>query len=229
LHDVAEAIRECAWNDPLGVFSLVLGGADWVRRGPVEQATFCPWHDDRHESFRVNLEKAFAYCDPCGRGGDVFATYAGLHDLDTHTDFPRVCDELGALLGIASRGRSPAYRGPQTRSRRPSAHERLVAEIALEPVPAPPPCCLASGPCCEHRAQFDRELRVAILRGNLAISIQEIVDLFARAHEPLSIDELSAELHFAIAFGAIVPTGIPEFVVDRAITEAIDSFISIWS
>jgi hypothetical protein len=236
-HDVAEAIRECASNDPLGAFSAILGGADFVRRGPLEQATFCPWHDDHHESFRINIEKALAYCDPCGRGGDIFATYAALHDLNTQSDFPRVCDELGALLGIASPGRSPTYRGPRTRSRRPSAHERLVAEIAQSPAPTPlPECCLRRDGQCGHWAEFDREYLIANLRGNLATAIGELhakaargvrFDLEPRRPDlPLEADELIAGIRFAISFGAIVPAGIPDFVVDRAITEAIDSSLS---
>jgi hypothetical protein len=103
----------------------------------------------------------------------------------------------------------------------------LAEQIALEPAPAPPlECCLNREVQCEHWLDFDRQVLLANLRGNLACAVREIVDLFARAREPLSSDELVAELRFAIGFGEIAPTEIPDFVVDLAIAEAIDPYLS---
>jgi hypothetical protein len=232
-----DAVRDRVSSDPLGAYALVLGDPEFVRRGR-EYAVRCPFHRDRHPSLRINPEKRTWFCDVCGRerSGDVIDLYGALHDLNPRADFPRLVEELGALLGVVRTARSD--NGRQTRHpRRLTAHERLVAEIAQAPVPItpPPPCCLAPGRC-EHWDTFDREYPVAVLRDNIAIAIGELAEKAARgvrydleprpADLPLDADELIAGVRFAIAFGAIVPAGIPDFVVERAITEAIDSYLS---
>jgi hypothetical protein len=207
-YEYADAIRAFVASYPLDAFALVLGGdVDFVKRGRDEYATFCPRHDDHHESLRVNRIKLVFICDPCVWGGDLFDLYAVLHALDVRDDFPRVRDELGALLGIPRTAGAYAYRGPRKPTpRRPSTYERLVAKIAQAPAPIPQPeCCRQREAQCGHWLEFDREYLVAVLRDNLASTAREVVNLFARAHEPLTVDELIAELRVAVEFGAIVP------------------------
>jgi hypothetical protein len=40
--------------------------------GSREPVAVCPFHDDRHPSLRVNLDRGVWFCDPCGTGGDLF-------------------------------------------------------------------------------------------------------------------------------------------------------------
>jgi hypothetical protein len=123
LHDVAEAIRERARNDPLGTFGAVLGGASFIRRTATEQATLCPRHNDHHESCRVNIEKGTFFCDPCNWGGDIYDLGGFLYGLNPRspTDFSEIVNKLSSVLGIDNPdllGRNG--KGPRLKSRTPS-------------------------------------------------------------------------------------------------------------
>jgi hypothetical protein len=78
----ADALRNSVKGDVLAAYGLILGGAEFVRRGKNEYAARCPLHPDRHPSLRVSADKALWWCDPCGRGGDIFGLYATVHDLN---------------------------------------------------------------------------------------------------------------------------------------------------
>jgi hypothetical protein len=103
LHDMAESVREWVRNDPLHVYHLTLGGADFVKRGATEYVAHCPLHDDHHPSCRINLEKGTWYCDVCAVGGDVFDLFAAVHGLNSRspTDFPHIVNELSKILDIS--------------------------------------------------------------------------------------------------------------------------------
>jgi hypothetical protein len=103
LHDLAEAIRERACDDPLGTCDAILGGADFKKHSTTERATHCPFHNDHHPSLRVALEKGPCLwrCDPCDKDGDVFDLYAGIHGLSTQgDDFVHIVEELAKILDV---------------------------------------------------------------------------------------------------------------------------------
>jgi hypothetical protein len=57
----------------------------------------CPFHADHHPSLRVNVQKQQWYCDPCGKGGDVFKW---VMERDRLT-FGEAARKLAARVGIA--------------------------------------------------------------------------------------------------------------------------------
>jgi hypothetical protein len=109
-----------------------------------------------------------------------------------------------------------------SRASRASSTSTFRDLVAASPDMPPPACCLNREIKCEHWRQFDREYLVAHLGGNLATAVGEITDLYATAGEPLSAEELNEELHFALSFSAIVPAGVPAFIVDRLVKETLD-------
>jgi hypothetical protein len=86
-----------------------------------------------------------------------------------------------------------------------------------QPMSAVPPCCRDREHKCEHRREFRREYLIAHLLGNVGDAIAEII---AR-HPGIDATTLSEELHFAIGFGAIVPTGIEIEIANQIIDQVL--------
>lgn len=55
---------------PTAAFEAVLGRLTH-KIGQKEPVANCPFHEDRHPSLRVNLDKLACFCDPCGRGWGI--------------------------------------------------------------------------------------------------------------------------------------------------------------
>ena len=55
---------------------------------------------DRSSDGAFHLSGETWYCHSCQNGGDIFALYAGLHNLDTKTDFPQILEGLQKELGV---------------------------------------------------------------------------------------------------------------------------------
>lgn len=49
--------------------SAMLGGIKW--NGQANQMIVCPFHDDRHPSLSISLEKGVWWCFACGKGGGL--------------------------------------------------------------------------------------------------------------------------------------------------------------
>jgi hypothetical protein len=130
--DLAVQIRERVAADSLGVFSAVLPAASFKRKGS-EFYVECPFHPDEDPSLRINPSKGVWRCDPCDAGGDVFALYAGMHNLGGKGDFPAVVKGLARLLGIATNGDASAARA-QARERAGSDHRGV--EVVGDPTDA---------------------------------------------------------------------------------------------
>jgi hypothetical protein len=227
--DRAAALRERVWSDPVAAYERTLG-TQLTKRGK-ELYALCPLHPDRRPSLRLNSAKATWYCDVCARGGDIFDLYPATRGLSIRTDFARVVDELAASLGVAD-DRVPRTRG----ARPPTSREHLALRIAQEPAPASlPDCCLARESRCEHWQSFDRRYLVEVLRGNLAVAIRELIEKATKGRRydlesrplnlPLGADELREGIKFALPFGAIVPSGVPYFIVDHYLEEAISQHL----
>jgi hypothetical protein len=86
--------------DVVAAFSAILGVSLTTKRGGSEYFAICPFHDDHDPSCRVNQQKGLWRCDPCDIGGDAFDLYAQMQRLDVKTDFPKVLEGLGKLLGV---------------------------------------------------------------------------------------------------------------------------------
>lgn len=142
-------------------------------------------------------------------------------------------DELLALF--RDRGLWPAERAAASRAASSShntlvaaPHDALVAALQAQPIVAPPPpCCqrmpwLDLGPC-EHWRQFDRELIVAHLRGNLEKLADEII---ACAGQVLVRETLARHIKLSLTARSreIIPMGIPARVVDLMVAEVVNEF-----
>lgn len=90
------AVKGWIENNPHAAFAAILGADLTHKAGSRELYAHCPFHDDRKESFRVNLEKRTWYCDPCGRGDDVI----GLAKEIWGVDFGDACRRLSEIAGI---------------------------------------------------------------------------------------------------------------------------------
>jgi DNA primase len=60
----------------------------------------CPFHDDSNPSLRIDDEKRGGqwYCDPCGKGGDVFRFVMEHEGLS----FPEAVDVVAEHCGVES-------------------------------------------------------------------------------------------------------------------------------
>ena len=79
----------------LGTVATNLLGVAHGRRGD-RLLWPCPFHDDRHPSFDVNLTKKLWYCRVCGIGGDA----ANLVMKVNKVDFPTAVRFLADLAGM---------------------------------------------------------------------------------------------------------------------------------
>jgi len=79
----------------LGTVATNLLGAAHQRRGD-RLFWLCPFHDDQHPSFEVNLIKKLWICRSCGKGGDA----ANLVMEHQKVDFPAAVRFLAGLAGV---------------------------------------------------------------------------------------------------------------------------------
>jgi hypothetical protein len=79
----------------LGMVATNLLGAAHQRRGD-RLFWLCPFHDDQHPSFEVNLTKKLWICRSCGHGGDA----ANLVMRHQKIDFPAAVRFLANLAGV---------------------------------------------------------------------------------------------------------------------------------
>lgn len=96
-----EAVR--AANRIEDVIPALLGVSLSASNGSLEPVVRCPFHEDKHPSLRVNLDKQVWYCDPCNIGSDVF----GFVQKYRSCDFPSALRFLAERAGIASPAQAP--------------------------------------------------------------------------------------------------------------------------
>ena len=91
-----EAIRSAA---PLSRVIAEMTGRQPRKRGR-ELVVRCPFHDDNNPSLRIDDEKRGGswYCDPCGKGGDVFR-FVMEHE---GVSFPEAVDVVAEHCGVES-------------------------------------------------------------------------------------------------------------------------------
>lgn len=56
----------------------------------------CPFHDDEHPSMRMNVQKGFWYCDPCGEGGNGLGLYMRVKEVGWAEAVRELTDGLAA-------------------------------------------------------------------------------------------------------------------------------------
>ena len=66
---------------PITQIAHALGLGTPEGQGGKEVRVCCPFHDDEHPSMRLNVEKGFWYCDPCGEGGDGLGLYMRVKEV----------------------------------------------------------------------------------------------------------------------------------------------------
>jgi hypothetical protein len=72
--DQAQAIRERVQRSPQAAYEMVLGQQLAPKRGGARTELYgkCPLHKDNNPSWRMKPADRTWYCDPCGKGGDIF-------------------------------------------------------------------------------------------------------------------------------------------------------------
>lgn len=96
MEGLTDRVRAAIATNPRRAYEVVLGRPLMDKPGARELVGRCELHDDHSPSLRVNLEKRAWYCDPCGRGGDVFDLAGAMWG----TDFPATRERLADLLGV---------------------------------------------------------------------------------------------------------------------------------
>ncbi len=109
--DLRDRVRDAIGANVEAAYGAVLGSPLVRKAGAKEPVARCPFHDDTHASLRVNLEKTTWFCDPCGKGGDLF----NLGERFWALSFPEALNRLATLLGVAvaSRNGKPAGDKPK--------------------------------------------------------------------------------------------------------------------
>ena len=68
--------------------------------------TFCPFHDDRHPSMKLN--ERYFYCFSCGATGDVIDLVARSFDLTSYEAAQKLAYEFGIAPGKTPAANAPA-------------------------------------------------------------------------------------------------------------------------
>src|SRR5208337_1914521 len=112
----------------LGMVATNLLGA---AHGKIGDRLFwlCPFHDDKHPSFEVNLTKKLWICRSCGKGGDA----ASLVMESKKCDFPAAVSFLADLAGVIT------SHSPGVKPVRPTDHinSSKVTNVVQEPLRDP--------------------------------------------------------------------------------------------
>jgi hypothetical protein len=124
---LADDVRGEICRDPRRAYETVLDMSLMRKSGSQELIARCPLHDDTRPSLRVDLDKAVWYCDPCGKGGDLFDLAQAWWGLD----FPKTAGRLAGLLGASYRNGNSAPSEP-LRQAPQSAIRKLVRRLAYE-------------------------------------------------------------------------------------------------
>src|SRR5512142_3549074 len=97
--DIIEEVRRLA--DPV----LLIGARVKLWKSGIAYAGSCPFHEERHASFRVYPKDKHFVCYGCGASGDIFQFFQRADGKA----FPLVVRELAASVGIViPRDRPPA-------------------------------------------------------------------------------------------------------------------------
>ncbi len=83
-------------------------------------------------------------------------------------------------------------------------------------------CCLDPSSTCEHWRAFNRRFLLPQLRGNLEDAAIEVAEKLRRADRPVTADSVREGIEFAISFGAIVPVGIDNDIVQKAVKKVVE-------
>lgn len=153
------------------------------RRSGRGWRTRCPAHQDRHPSFDIE-----------DRGDRVVFVCRSQR-----------CSQAEIVAGLRARGLWGSHNWRSTAS-----SSRGITHVNMGAAPEIPACCLAPQRCV-HWQEFERQVLVANLLGNLDSATGEIVERYATARrESLDASRLVEESNDAIPFGAIVPAGIDD-------------------
>ncbi len=162
----------------------------------------CPGHDDLHPSLDVTETPA---------GKVLFIDRSGR------------CTQAEIIAALHERSLWSAEHQPS----RP-IEDPFPASAFHEPTA--PPCCLEGPPHqCKHWRQFDTDMMVAKLHGNLLEAAGEIVELFKTEGYELTPAKLCDELNLAVELGGstIVPwhmsVGAVEKMIEVVVAEAVDN------
>jgi putative DNA primase/helicase len=99
-----DSIRAAVSANPQRAFEAILGESLTRKAGSKEPVAHCHFHEDTRPSLRCNLDKATWYCDPCGKGGDVF----NLAKRIWNVEFMEAAKRLGGLLAVSQNGHRPS-------------------------------------------------------------------------------------------------------------------------
>lgn len=163
----------------------------------------CPSHDDRHPSLDIGERN----------GRVVFICRAG-------------CSQRQVVSALRASGIWPDSPEPRA-TRVPRWDDSPIVSITA--------CCLDPVPC-SHWRRFEKEALIASLVGNLHDAVGELRDKAERGYyyhglprdpaEPLHPGELMDGIKYAISFGAIVPTAVPNDVVEFVLSDVLASEVS---
>jgi hypothetical protein len=92
-----ESVKTAIQSDILGYYSHFVPN---IKPNGKDLLAHCPFHQDDNPSLKINSDDGRFHCFPCGAGGDAFTFYGKLKGLDPKTDFPRILEEVGELLGV---------------------------------------------------------------------------------------------------------------------------------
>ncbi len=148
----------------------------------------CPAHEDRHPSLDLTDKN----------GLTLVVCRAG-------------CAQSAVLDALRARG---LWR-PASAPRRPA----FRWENHLLPERTIPSCCLeVPQHVCAHWREFNRQMILGELHKNLVEAYRELIEKFKAADRPVTFETLRKDVKFAIPFGAIVPAGVGNEIVEKAIT-----------
>jgi len=156
----------------------------------------CPGHDDRHPSLDITEtpDGKVLFIDRSGR-----------------------CAQAEIIAALRERSLWSAEHQPS----RPIEDPFPASAFHDEPAPAR---CLIHEPRCQHWKSFDRRWLLAQLRENLVEACRELIEKFKRADRPVTSETLRKGIKFAIPFGAIVPAGVGNVIVAKAIDVVVGEF-----
>nr|WP_129733138.1 CHC2 zinc finger domain-containing protein [Parabacteroides goldsteinii] len=88
----------------------------------------CPFHDDRHPSFCVNVKKQYYKCFVCGEGGDVFKFVQKMEGCDFH----QVLKILAGWYGLSGEDDYLSAKPLPVKNKRRSVSTDVVSQAARD-------------------------------------------------------------------------------------------------
>ena len=104
-----------------------------IEKAGLEQfKSICPFHGDTKPSLNFNRKTGQFFCHGCQKGGDIFSFYALIKNLDTKSDFSKICKGISGDFNLSG-GLNPKSKISKTYDYLDSYGDLIFQVCRMEP------------------------------------------------------------------------------------------------